>query len=292
MEKEKLYEIKNGAVTLYVDKWLGKEFRFKAFTVESDKDNYFVESNISDRYCPDNRKSVHIEDYLYKLYKAEADVQLRNYIDKNINRYDFYNETDNNDFKFWGNVINNAGLEPLCHHHCELNFSELTEGIVRIVMNHIHCRYSFVEKKTLEYIPPSYAKSEKIKSALEVMYSGKLNEYLALEQYRLGLAVPAYDELAKLREFLKDKKSVKLVMKSRKIHELKKDSLQVTDILKHFSYDDKLCFWLNNDYWLKPRIEQCQPLEQLDYLQHGKHQHYINREKLSKYTESHIRKGA
>ena len=112
MDIDKLYEIKNGAVTLYVDQWLGTEFRFKAFTVSNDPDSFFVDSGILEKYCPDDRKIVRIVDYLYEHYRGEADVQLLKCIKRNINNYDSYSKIDENEFRFWNKAINTAGLEP------------------------------------------------------------------------------------------------------------------------------------------------------------------------------------
>lgn len=293
MEKEKVYEIRNGEITVYVDHWHRKEFRFKGFTVDNDTENYFVESNGSNEFCPDGRNMVRLIDYLFQMYKSEADTQLWKYLKRNINRYDLYNEYSTDGFSLWNKIINTAGLDPIYRNYHELDLSEVPDGIVSIIINQIKCRYSFADKKTLAFIQPSYYdKPNLIKSAMDVFHRGRLTEYLALEQFKRGIAVPAYDELVRLREFLADKKSLRLVMKSGEVYHLIKDSLCVSDILKHFSDNGKLCFCLNNNYWLKPQMDQCLPLDQLDYLLFCKQKYYIDQANLLKYTNSNEKRGA
>lgn len=81
-------------------------------------------------------------------------------------------------------------------------------------------------------------------------------------------------------------------MKSGIVHELKKDSLCVADIIRHYSEDGRLSYYLNHSYYLKPDIERNLPLSSLDYLQFGKQKHYINEQKLSDYSRPKIWKGA
>jgi hypothetical protein len=38
--RNNIYEIRSGAITVYVGSWNGKDFSFKGFTVENDPINY------------------------------------------------------------------------------------------------------------------------------------------------------------------------------------------------------------------------------------------------------------
>lgn len=101
---EKLYQIQNGSVTLYLTHWKDKEFRLQGFTV--DNENYYVESSLSEDSCLNGRKVIHIEEYLYRMYKAEADEQLQNYVARHINDYTFYSEYSEDGFTFWNKAMN------------------------------------------------------------------------------------------------------------------------------------------------------------------------------------------
>lgn len=290
---DKLYELQEGHIIAYFEKWLDNSLKFKGFTVDYDTENYFVNSYSTNEPCPVGRKPLHLKDYLYNIYKAEADAQLRKYIDDNINNYIFYSRYDGHDFPFWSNVINNVGVEPVFRHYPEVNLSDVMNGIVGIMINNVMCRYDFVSRKIAGFGSNNYHSiyNESI-SAMGVFYRSHLDGLVALEQYRRGMSVPAYDELVRLREFLQDKKSVKLVMKSSIVHELKSDTLRVSDILKQYSDNGRLQFKLNDSYYLKPQIKQCLPLDDLDYLQYGKHRHYIDQDKLYNYTKTKLKKGA
>jgi len=245
----KLYEIKNGSITIYVGDWRNAEFRFKGFTIENDPDNYYVShSGRYDPSPPDGRAIVEVGEYLYTMYRAEADAQLQKYTEDNITRYDFYTECEDNSFPFWTEIVNKAGIEPTTNNNYEVDLSELMNGVVGLSTHGVTIKYDFIERKTVGY-ESRYTRSEPIVSAMEVFYRDKmLREILALEQYRRGIGVPAYGELVKLREFLQAKKSVKFVMKSGKVYELKKDSLWVRDIVSHYVKESRIYFNLNNNY--------------------------------------------
>jgi hypothetical protein len=282
-----LYEIKNGAITIYVGEMRGQEFAFKGFTVDNAPENYYVTYHSSYDIYPPDKTVIEIGKYLFDLYKTEADGQLKRYIEDNISRYEFYAERDEyNNFPFWSEILNTAGIEPTMKNPHELDLSDVMNGFVGLSINGVVCKYSFTEYKTVEYTY-RYTRDKPIESAIEIFYRDKmLNELLALEQYRRGIAVPAYMELVKLREFLHEKKSVKLVMKSGLVYDLKKDRLYVRDILNMYISGDKLCFNLNNSYYLRPQMRAVQPLSELDYLQYGKNKHYISEQNLLQYTKN------
>ena len=265
---KKLYQIKNDGITVYTE-WRSQEFKFKGFTVDNDPASYYVIYQSTYDPVPNNREAVEMGKYLFNLYKAEADAQLQEYIEDNIDRYYFYAEYQDNNFPFWSNIINTIGIEPKINSSYEVDLTEIMDGIVRLSINGVTCKYSFTEQKSFGF-EPHYTRSEPIVSAMEIFYRGRiLNELLALEQYNRGVSVPAYVELVKLREFLQDKKSVKIVMKSGEIYDLKKDNIYVRDIINHYHSDGRLCFNLNNSYYAKPKMKYVQQLGELDYLQYG-----------------------
>ena len=279
---KKLYQIQNGNITVYVE-WKGKEFKFMGFTVDNDPESYYVIYKSSYDPLPNDKIVVEMGKYLFNLYKTEADNQLQKYIENNINDYTFYGEYQNNSFPFWSNVINTAGTMPKSDTNYEVDLTDIMDGVVRLSTNGMYCKYNFIERMSIGF-DSHYSRTEPICSAMEIFYRGNvLNELLALEQYKRGVGVPAYNEIVKLKEFLQEKKSVKIVMKSGEIYDLKKDNITVRDILNHYYNDGKLCFNLNNSYYLKPNMRYVQPLSELDYLQYGKHKHYISEKNLSIY---------
>jgi hypothetical protein len=282
-----LYEIKSGAITVYVGSWNGKDFSFKGFTAEGDTENYYVIYNSSYDSPPADRKVVEIGKYLYDLYKTEADSELQKYIEDNIDNYDFYSECDEyNAFPFWQNIINSAGIEPQSRDNYDINLAEIMNSVVIFSIKGVHCRYNFKENKTISFAWDYTREEEPITSPMRIFYRGRiLNELIALEQYRRNIAVPAYAELVKLREFLQGKKSLKYVMKSGEIYEYKRDSIYVSSILNQYYSDGELRFNLNNSYHLKPSMKTVQPLIELDYLQYGKQKHYINEQNLLNYKK-------
>jgi len=81
----KLYPIKNGDVTLYVEmKYNGTQFDYKAFTVEGDGNLYMPSLTKFNQIHLDGRPCVDIEDYLFDKYKALADAQLLEYLERHI----------------------------------------------------------------------------------------------------------------------------------------------------------------------------------------------------------------
>ena len=282
MAKKKLYEIKNGNITVYVES-RGREFKFMGFTVYDNPESYYVVYKSPYDPVPDNRIAVEMGKYLFNLYKAEADIQLQKHINDNINDYAFYCEYQDNSFPFWSGIINTAGIEPKIKTDYDVDLTGIMDGIVTLSTNNVNCKFDFIERKSIGF-DPHYTRDTPVVSAMEIFYRDRvLNELVALEQYKRGVGVPAYGELVKLREFLQEKKSVKLVMKSGEIYDLKKDSLIVRDILGHYHSEGKLCFNLNNSYYARPHMKYVHLLSELDYLQYGRHKHYINEANLLNY---------
>jgi hypothetical protein len=212
---KKLYEILNGDVTVYV-KWQSKNFQFMGFTVCNDRKNYYVEYESKYDSLPNDRTAVEIGKYLYNLYKNEADAQLEKYIENNITNYDFYSKCKDNSFPFWDNILSTAGIMPVITPNYDIDLTDMMDGIVKLLIGRFICTYNFAEQKTIGFVPKNIA-SESITSAMEIFYNEKIiNEMLALEQYKRGVGVPAYGELVRLREFLQEKKSVKIVLTNKR----------------------------------------------------------------------------
>jgi hypothetical protein len=274
---DKLYPIKNGDVTLYVQMSCnGTQFDFKGFTVKGDGNFYMPSVSDFNRINLDGRPCVDIGDFLFEKYKALADAQLREYLERHI-----HDALSPQDFEsFW----HEAG-QPLSFKHSKtLREKRVIDGLVGIEINNTVCVYNFAALEPAGY-KALYRDEELATTPMRVFYGDHLARLLALEQHERGMAPPAYAELARLDAFLEGKKSVKLVMKDGSVHELKPHyggdvSLHA---LLHYEPLNDTPFWFNNSHDLKPRFERCAPLAGLAYLQHGKQQFVIDVDALGRF---------
>ena len=282
MKKErKLFPVKNGKVTLYVHTNDGTQFDFEGFIVKGDGNLYMPYIGAHDRTSLDGRPCVSIEDHLFEKYKALADAQLAEYLEKHIN--DALVATDFSSFWY------DAGKPPTFRYDENLRLERVIDGLVGIEINHTVCIYNFAAGKLAGY-RMRYQDAEQATTPLKVFYGDRLVQILLLEQYRRGLAPPVYAELARLNAFLEGKKSVKLVMKDGVVHEYKHHNGCDIYLSTLFSYspDNAMPISLNDCYDLKPRFVRGRPLTDLDYLQYGKHRFVIDMAALGQFE----RKGA
>ena len=274
---DKLYPIKNGDVTLYVEmSYKGTQFDYKGFTVEGDSNFYMPSLTKFNQINLDGRPCVDVGDYLFDKYKALADAQLLEYLERHI--HDTLSPKDFNDF--W----QQAGQQPTLKHGRELREKQVIDGLVGIEVNRAVCVYNFAAHEPAGY-KALYRDEELATTPMRVFYGDHLAQLLALEQYKRGLAPPVYTELVRLNAFLEGKKSVKLVMKNGAIHEFKPNyNLSISGLLYYWP-ECKTPFCLQDAYHLKPGFGSSRPLADLDYLQHGKQQFVINTDVLGRFGQ-------
>jgi len=276
MNNNTLYQIKNDDVTLYVEmSYKGTQFDYKGFTVEGDSNFYMPSLTKFNQINLDGRPCVDICDYLFDKYKALADAQLLEHLERHI--LDTLSPEDFNDF--W----QQAGQQPTFKHSKELREKQVIDGLVGIEINRAVCFYNFAAHEPAGY-RALFQDKELATTPMRVFYGDHLKQLLALEQYKRGLAPPMYTELARLNAFLEGKKSVKLVMKDSAVHEFKPNyDLFVSGLLDYWP-ECKTPFRLKNAYHLKPGFGSSRSLTDLDYLQFGKQQFAIDTDALGRFT--------
>jgi len=277
MNNNTLYQIKNGDVTLYVQmSFNGTQFDFKALTIEGDGNLYMPCLTDYNRIDLDGRPCVDIGDYLFDKYKALAEMQLGEYLERNIS-----NAIDPSDFKsFWCE----AGKQLEFKHNKDLCERRVVDGLVGIKIGNTVCTYNLAANEPAGY--RLYYREEDLGTTpMRVFYGDHLAQLLALEQYRRGLAPPVYIELTRLNDFLEGKKSVKLVMKDGGVHEYKHHSGYEICLQWMLCYEPQniIPFWLDDNYSLNPRFGCKRPLADLAYLQYGKQRFVIDTDALGQF---------
>jgi hypothetical protein len=279
---DKLYQIQNGAVTLYVEmKYDGTTFEFRGFTVDGDENFYQPYISPYNNSSGGNRPCIGLDQYLFDKFKALADEQLKEYLDQNLRNMSIYEVRGDVVDSLWST----AGKEPDIRIQKYIQRSRVIDGIVGLEVNHAVCLYDFVRKEAAGY-RKEYQDEELDTTLLQVFYGEHLARLLALEQHKRKLAPPFYTELVKLNRFLDGKKSVKLVMKDRSVHEYKHhngNEVSAHSLLDFNAKNAAEPFSLADSYDLKPRFGGKRAVTELDYLQHSREKHYIDPDALRQF---------
>ena len=260
---EPLYSIQKGKFTYYLEcSHTGIEFKFIGFTIEG-TEGFFK------KYHYDHSKEevsghpcIDISAYLLEKLKIDADIELKEYLEKHISDYSTYEKSDSASKDLW----ENAGVEVCQDNRADLDCSKVMDGIVTLSINGYNAVYDFNEGKFTD-IHSIYGDKDKTITPMEAVYGDVLDQMLAMEQYKRGLAPPVYTEMIRLREYLEGKKSLKLVMKNGDVHVLKaqSDTIYLFTLLK----DTGCEFMLADNYLMKPRLVARKSLAELDYFQYG-----------------------
>jgi hypothetical protein len=283
--EEKLYTIHNGKVTLYVRReYGGEKFEFKGLMVEDDASYYtpFADEDSRIRLDDGEHPCAGLYAYLEDVYKAMADAELADYLEEHIRDRDFYICDRRDTPQVWYT----AGHVPEPRHHTNLVLERVIDGIIGYEVDHTICLYDLVNKKHIGY-KSGFRDAEVQTTPMRVFYGKYLEQLLALEQHKRGAAPPAYTELTRLAAFLKDKKSVKLVMKDGGLHELKPHNgcdVSLSRLLSIDPTDEKYPFTLHDDYDLKPRFERGRHLADLDCIRYGRHSFVLDAAALRSAT--------
>lgn len=280
MMKE-LLPIVSGDITLYVKpNYKETEFSLEGFTVKRDHANYYCLSLYGASYSciPEERTPIEISEYLLSYYKDLADAQLQESLETQTVTCDLQQLENEEQYKdFWAEAICSAGKEIKNDIHGDVLLEKIRTGIVVFEIGSTYCRYDFIKNQHIGYF--NSHDNEVDISPMQLFYGGVFLKHLALEQHRQGIAPPAYTELVKLGDFLRDKKSLKLVMKNGVVHEYKNNyggDVTARDLLVSGFLENRTVFFLNDNYYMKPRFAKNLPLSELDYLQFGRNKHYID----------------
>jgi len=280
---DKLYQIKNGAVTLYVNmKYNGINFEFVGLTVDGDSNFYQPHVSFYDADPIDGRPRVGLDQYLLDKFKSLADKQLKDYLDQNIGDMSIYDIHDDRFEHLW----RNAGCEPNSHTQESICCRQAIDGVIGFEVGNNDCLYDLASNKVIGY-SNEYSEEEQGITPMRIFFGNHLNCQLALEQYKRGFSPPFYIELVKLNHFLRGKKSVKLVMKDGAVHDYKHHSGYEVFISSLLCFDSQYAtqpFSLNNSYDLRPRFSSNRAIAELDYLQHGRERYYIDSVALKQFS--------
>ena len=283
----KPYQIQNGSMTLYVDmKYEGTTFEFSGFTIDGDESFYQPCIGVRDSDLAQGRPRVDLNQYLFDKFKALADEELKEYLNRHISDMTIHDPSRDTCALVW----HIAGQEPAIRFQKSVQCKYVIDGIVGIEINHTVCFYDFASNEIAGYRNAWNAYEDKPLNTtpMRVFYGEYLDRLLALEQYKRGLAPPYYVELAKLNRFLDGKKSVKLVMKNGAVHEYKHHygyEVYLRALLS-FHPENAAPFSLEDNYDLKPRFSGNRPVDELDYLQYGREKHYIDPAVLKQFSVS------
>lgn len=188
---------------------------------------------------------VEIREIISLQFAELLEKELNSFIGKNINNISYFFEKeehkDANDNKYYTNPeflkISDIGMDFL---------SENADIKHKSRVHTSSCIYDSINNSILKYNPSHYSydkgievdlKEKKILTEpaviLSQVYSNvELCKILAYKQYELGITPPFYNEVAKINKFLKDKKTVTVVLKdNREV----KTKANITDIIDFYN---------------------------------------------------------
>ncbi len=272
----KTYEIKKNDITILLSGADGRgKFEFEGLIINSKPDVIFKEYISSFDESIENKTLISMRKYLFSKIKEQADKQLKEYIENNINNTDFYTEKNEYGYVFWGRQNTWHNKYPEIREDISLCLNDIGEGNILCIINNTECIFNFMKDEFTE-IKKQYNNQEE-KTPIDIFYGGGLNFIIAIEQYRKGIAHKGFTEIVNLNNFLEGKKSIKIKLKDGRCIELKDSyGVSASDIIEMI--DGK--FYINDSYSMKPRIKDRLPITELDYLQFGKNVYKINTDNL------------
>lgn len=158
-------------------------------------------------------KIINITEVIREKIRNIVEKELQKYIDNNINNIDYITEFSVREYSNYSTksfeFLRNAGefgkdtrddIEAVKKYHIALK--QVDKGIIGLFAD----RYSSV---SFEYNLEKQEFNISDEEILKCIYSdNQLKLILAFEQYKKGLTPPIYNEIAKINQFLEDKKSI------------------------------------------------------------------------------------
>lgn len=158
-------------------------------------------------------KIINIKEVIREKIRNIVDKEIQKYIDNNINNTDYitefsvreYSDYTIKSFEFLKNALDfgeNIRNDTNEVNKCFTELKHVDEGIIGLYTD----RYGGI---SFEYNIEKQEFNISDEEILKKVYSDKkLKLILAYEQYTKGLTPPIYNEIAKINQFLKEKKSV------------------------------------------------------------------------------------
>lgn len=227
-----------------------------------------------------------------KLIKI-AEKELNEFIGKNIDNISYFFKGEENTDSLGEKYYTNPEflkLSSIGENFLE-GYESVEEKVKRLTT---YEKYDEIENAKVKYTYGAYdkefvevnLKKNKILNEsfeiLSMLYDhNSLNKILAYKQYQLGITPKFYNEIAKINEFLSDKKNVKVVLTDGR--EVKVEA-SINNII-NFEYG---CFLLNGyklDIPYENRNATTQNIHNLKSLKYGKNELLINTNNLIPLTE-------
>lgn len=223
---------------------------------------------------------INIGRIIEKQFAEILEKEINTFIGKNINNISYLfkkaEHTDAKGNKYYTNPdylkLEDIGIDYLKEKEDINNRAKVFTSTVY---------YNEINNSKLKYLPSRYSieknavvvdiKEQKILSEpgfiLNQVYTEtSLCKILAYKQYELGITPPFYNEIAKINQFLRDKKTVTVILKDNR--ELKTEA-NITDIIYFYNgvfYIDRELLHLHYDEATKEKID----INNLKGLRYGK----------------------
>lgn len=282
-----LIKLTNKRNNIYLDNEKGKKYgrsgEYEISAVEINNKifvfNYF--DGLENTKYAENKRVICFEKYLHDLIKSKLKEQLRLYITKNINNYEFYKT--NNIVKIVENLNKDISSDAYFS-ISNYKLDKIKENKIFINDYRISWFYD-LEKEILDVTECS-----KKTNILNVLMCQELLDYaVAKEQYKRGIAPNIVYELMKINEFVKDKHRIKVILNDDSCYTIKNYSQKFRTISDIFS-----CYENSNLEIFKNNIieshEKNINIEDIKALKHGQVILPINHENLKYEVEYKIKK--
>jgi len=273
---EKIYEIKNGEVTILVKSdYRNAKFDFKGLMVSNKPNILFKDYVSSYDEKIEGKSSIQMSTYILEKLKEIASNELKEYLERNINRTDFYYKKDEyGEYSFWKELYLFKNKMPKIEENITLSYDYIADGIAEGAINGICCVFDFLQDDFISF-RKQHDSNNKQKSItpFNIFYKHYRNLILALEQYKRRMAHKAFSEIIRLNEFLEGKKSIKLYFKDGLVVEYKDNyGIRINSIIEII--ENK--FYIARNYSFRPELKSKKLISELDYLQYGKNKYIIN----------------
>lgn len=203
-------------------------------------------------------KIVHIKTYLDKITRETVKMQLIAYLSAHKFRYEIYkiNSYSATGHGFYGDALRCVVYEEKSY-DISYDYTNLIEGKVLVRVNGERITYD-LKSQTFENAKPFF----------QMVYKRDLLLIMGKAQLMNGVAPAALTELNNLKEFFKSKKRVTVNFKDGTKSIIKMEGLGIHGYLSLLADDDKIQVSLSGFI--------NRPIEEVDFLGHGKDKHYIN----------------